>query len=201
MGNLAGQSVGRWPSDFMTDAELELKMVLSPDLPIAYAALAIEVEQNLLGRCMLEDAMPNDINPGWFNSYRHLIIYHAMNVALEESAACDVVTVAEVLESTGRLNEVGGLRYLGWIAQQSPAMRSWQFIPVLRGFALMRYRMVSKPNKRVVVRLDNALRHGWFHGKAWSATKEQLEAKAEITLCEIQEGEKGWVCYAYLRHD
>lgn len=183
----------------LSKVDLTMPMVQMPDLPGEYAALALKAEQDVLGLAILHGSMASvDISPGWFSSYRHLTIFYALAAAEEDHSRIDLVTVIEILDHAGRLEEIGGLSYLATIVKQCPDIQVWQLTPLLHGFALMRYNMTPKNEKKVIVRLDDAVWSGWLHGKAWLTTQEQLDAKNAKNLCDLPDGMLGWVCYAYL---
>lgn len=107
----------------MNEFGLPQIMVRMPTLPGEYSVLAQKAERDVLGLLMLwGDVDSVDIEPGWFSSYQHLTIYYALVAAADNHPRADVVTVSEELELAGRLDEVGGLKYLGAIAKECPSL-------------------------------------------------------------------------------
>jgi replicative DNA helicase len=97
--------------------------------PSATAALkvpphSVEAEQSVLGGLMLD-------NDAWFDVaelvsatdfYRtpHQLIFDAMTALAADDQPIDAITVSERLASKGQLDKVGGLAYLGDLAENTP---------------------------------------------------------------------------------
>lgn len=86
---------------------------------------SIEAEQSVIGGLLLD-------NDGWdkvadvvaeqdFYAGDHRRIFRAIGRLLESGKAADVITVAEFLDKHGMLSDMGGLPYLGTLAQQTPS--------------------------------------------------------------------------------
>lgn len=180
--------------------ELVNPMVPMPSLPDGYASMAAKAEQDALGLLMLwnDKQAVRDYEPSLFTSKAHLAIFLAIEAAAAHQEIIDVVSVSVELEQSGQLAEAGGLAYIAAIAKDAPQLRTWQLLPVLRGFALMRYAMAPKEGIKVIVRLRDAIEHGWLHGKAWLASGAQILARGGMCLCQLAADEHEWVCYAYL---
>jgi replicative DNA helicase len=60
---------------------------------------------------------------GWQDFYRreHQLIFKAVEALAERQSPFDVVTLAEALEKTSELDDVGGLQYLGDLANETPS--------------------------------------------------------------------------------
>ncbi len=86
---------------------------------------SVQAEQSLLGGLMLDnstwDKIADQVNQADFYRKEHRLIFHALSQLAEDNQPFDVVTLAENLESTGELDEAGGLPYLGTIAQDTPS--------------------------------------------------------------------------------
>lgn len=84
-----------------------------------------EAEQSLLGGLLLEsrhfDEVSNEIEHDDFYNKNHTRIYEAVQDLLEQSQPVDVVTVAEELERNDALERIGGLAYLGSLANNTPS--------------------------------------------------------------------------------
>lgn len=175
-------------------------MVPMPTLPDDYATMALKTERDALGLLMLWDDKQavREYEPSLFTTKAHLAIFLAIEAAATHQASIDVVSVSVELEQSGQLAEAGGLAYIGALAKDAPHLRTWEVLPVLRGFALMRYAMASKDGLKVIVRLRDAIEHGWLHGKAWFASGDQIQARGGMCLYQLAADEHDWVCYAYL---
>jgi len=85
---------------------------------------AIEAEQSVLGGLMLNnqliDEVSGTIDADDFYRNDHRIVFRAICALSLQNEPVDVVTVSEWLENTGELSTVGGLAYLGSLAQNTP---------------------------------------------------------------------------------
>jgi replicative DNA helicase len=86
---------------------------------------SVEAEQAVLGGLMLDsnawDAVADIVLASDFYRRDHRLIFEAIAEVAEIRGSCDAVTVSEQLERKGRLNEIGGLSYLGTIARDTPS--------------------------------------------------------------------------------
>ena len=86
---------------------------------------SVEAEQSVLGGLLLEpdswDSIADIITERDFYRSEHQLIFRHIARLAEQSKQIDVITVAESLESTGKLDKAGGLPYLGAIAQNTPS--------------------------------------------------------------------------------
>ena len=86
---------------------------------------SIEAEQAVLGGLMLDnEAWPNvteRLNSDDFYRRDHANIFRAVEVLANDSKPFDVVTLAEWLRSREQLSEVGGMAYLGQLAENTPS--------------------------------------------------------------------------------
>lgn len=82
---------------------------------------AIEAEQSVLGGLMIDnlacDKLGGMLEEGDFYTFCHRLIFKHIGILMLESKPIDVLTVAGILESHGLLEKVGGLGYLGDLAQ------------------------------------------------------------------------------------
>src|SRR5512132_1388732 len=97
------------------------------DLPLDQLKLpphSLEAEQSVLGGLMLDndaaDRIGDVVNADDFYSDAHRIVYRHITQLIAEGKPADVVTVSEALASTQKLDYVGGLAYLGALAQNVP---------------------------------------------------------------------------------
>jgi len=86
---------------------------------------SVEAEQAVLGGLMLDanawDAVADIVLATDFYRRDHRLIFEAIAEVAETRGSCDAVTVSEYLERKGRLEEIGGLAYLGTIARDTPS--------------------------------------------------------------------------------
>jgi replicative DNA helicase len=96
-------------------------MAADPKLP----PYSIEAEQSVLGGLMLDNRCWNDIADrlGVEDFYRedHQLIFRAIADLVNANRPCDVVTLSEHLRQRGNLDAVGGLLYLGTLANDTPS--------------------------------------------------------------------------------
>ena len=86
---------------------------------------SVEAEQSVLGGLLLEasalDKITDLVLPDDFYRQEHRLIYRQIVRLSELAKPVDVITVAEALEIAGELDKVGGLPYLGSLAQNVPS--------------------------------------------------------------------------------
>jgi replicative DNA helicase len=86
---------------------------------------SVEAEQAVLGGLMLDtnawDAVADIVVAADFYRRDHRLIFEAITEVAEIRGSIDAVTVSEFLERKGRLEEIGGLSYLGTIARDTPS--------------------------------------------------------------------------------
>src|SRR5215218_3211045 len=85
---------------------------------------SIEAEQSVLGGLLLDNAAWDKIGDviGEPDFYRadHRFIFRHIAQLIEENKPADVLTVAESLERSGKLAEVGGQSYIGSLSLNTP---------------------------------------------------------------------------------
>ena len=85
---------------------------------------SVEAEQSVLGGLMLDnhawDKVADVLTEDDFYRQDHRLIYRHICKLVEHSKPADVVTVAESLEMSAELQNVGGLAYVGVIVQNTP---------------------------------------------------------------------------------
>ena len=86
---------------------------------------SVQAEQSVLGGLMLDntswDQVADRVGPEDFYRREHRLIYEAVATLAEEVKPFDVVTLAEELERQGELDTVGGMPYLGALANDTPS--------------------------------------------------------------------------------
>lgn len=86
---------------------------------------SIQAEQAVLGGLMLDnqtwDKIADRLGEEDFYRRDHQLLFRAVKTLAERQSPFDVVTLAEVMEKFGWLEEVGGLAYLGSLAKETPS--------------------------------------------------------------------------------
>ncbi|OAI14322.1 replicative DNA helicase [Methylomonas lenta] len=86
---------------------------------------SIQAEQSVLGGLMLDnqtwDSVADKVVETDFYRRDHQLIFRSIAQLADKQDPFDVVTLSEVLESTGQLQDVGGLAYLGMLANDTPS--------------------------------------------------------------------------------
>ena len=86
---------------------------------------SIQAEQSLLGGLMLDNQtwenVADKVVEGDFYRREHKLIFAAVRKLADQQQPFDVVTLAEMLEGSGELEDAGGLPYLGVIANDTPS--------------------------------------------------------------------------------
>ncbi len=86
---------------------------------------SVHAEQSVLGGLMLDnqtwDTVADRLNQEDFYRKDHRLIFRAIQALAEKQSPFDVVTLSEVLEKFGWLEEAGGLAYLGALAKETPS--------------------------------------------------------------------------------
>lgn len=151
---------------------------------------SVEAEQSVLGGLLLEasalDKIADLITDDDFYRHEHRLIYRQIVRLSELAKPVDVITVAEALEIAGELDKVGGLPYLGSLAQNVPSAAN-----VRRYGEIVRERSIMR--KLVEVGTDIA-------SSAYNPTGRdaaQLLDEAESKVFEIAEagsrGKQGFI--------
>ena len=104
---------------------------------------SVEAEQSVIGGLLLEnealDKIGDILSPDDFYRHDHRLIYEHICKLIERSRPADIVTVAESLESTAELSSVGGIAYLGMLAQNTPtAANIRRYAEIVRERSIMR---------------------------------------------------------------
>jgi replicative DNA helicase len=140
-----------------------------------------EAEQAVLGGLMLDaaawDSVADVVTEQDFYRPDHQLIFGAIASLAGESKPCDVVTVSQHLERTGRLDSAGGLAYLSSIARDTPSAANVRaYADIVRERSLMRQ----------LVRAGTDIATAVFHNDGESA--RELVDRAEQRVFEIAEG-------------
>ena len=86
---------------------------------------SVEAEQSVLGGLLLDntrwDQLADKLSVKDFYRKEHRLIFNAIQALSGDSKPADVVTVAEWLDNKGELEDVGGLAYIGSLANNTPS--------------------------------------------------------------------------------
>ncbi|MEX0957720.1 MAG: replicative DNA helicase [Burkholderiales bacterium] len=104
---------------------------------------SVEAEQSVLGGLLLENTAWEKIvdllSEADFYRADHRLIYRHISKLVEASRPADVITVSESLDSTRELENVGGLAYIGALAQNTPSSANIRrYAEIVRERAVMR---------------------------------------------------------------
>jgi replicative DNA helicase len=104
---------------------------------------SIEAEQSVLGALLIDssawDQAADVVTAADFYRPDHRIIFESLSELVAGSRPCDVVTVSEQLERRGRLEDAGGLAYLGTLARDTPTAANVRaYANIVRERALLR---------------------------------------------------------------
>ena len=104
---------------------------------------SVEAEQSLLGGLLIDnessDKIADVVTSKDFYRNDHSTIYQHIIKVIESNQPADIVTVAESLEKNDELAAVGGLSYLGLLAENTPAASN------IRGYAqIVRERSIMR---------------------------------------------------------
>ena len=144
---------------------------------------SLEAEQSLLGGLLIDnealDKVADLLSVTDFYRQDHQIIYQHIHRLIERSQPADIVTVGESLESNSELNTVGGLEYLGLLAESTPTAAN------IRGYAqIIRERSIMRNLVEVGTDIvDNAL-------SPQGRDAQQLLDESESKIFQIAEAGK-----------
>jgi replicative DNA helicase len=144
---------------------------------------SIEAEQSLLGGLLIDnealDKVADVVSVSDFYRQDHQIIYQHIYQLIERSQPADIVTVGESLESNAELNTVGGLEYLGLLAENTPTAAN------IRGYAqIVRERSIMRNLVQVGTEIvDSAL-------SPQGRDAQQLLDESESKIFQIAEAGK-----------
>ena len=158
---------------------------------------SIEAEQAVLGGLMLDksawDNVGDVVTADHFFRPDHTLIFESIAALAGEAQPCDPVTVSEHLARLGKLNEAGGLAYLGTLTRDTPgAANARAYAEIVKERALLR-ELVSaggeiassvwseegEPARDLVERAERrifAIAEGSARGKGYVSAKQSLPA-------------------------
>ncbi|MFM1977652.1 MAG: replicative helicase [Pseudomonadota bacterium] len=141
---------------------------------------SVEAEQSVLGGLLLEnealDKIADVLSEVDFYRHDHRLIYHHISKLIEQSRPADIVTVAESLENSAELSSVGGIAYLGALAQNTPTAAN-----IRRYAEIVRERSVM----RKLVEVGSGIAESAYNPQGRDA--QQLLDEAEAKIFKIAE--------------
>jgi len=141
---------------------------------------SVEAEQSVLGGLLLEnnawERVADLIGEADFYRADHRAIWRQIVRLIEENKPADVVTVAESLESLGKLDDTGGLSYLAALAQNTPSAAN-----IRRYAEIVRERSVL----RKLAEVGSGIAESAYNPAGRNAT--QILDEAEAKVFEIKE--------------
>jgi replicative DNA helicase len=144
---------------------------------------SVEAEQSVLGGLLLEnealDKIADILTASDFYRHDHRLIYQHIGKLIEHNRPADIVTVAESLDNAAELSSVGGLAYLGALAQNTPtAANIRRYAEIVRERAIM----------RKLVEVGSGIAESAYSPQGRDA--QQLLDEAESRIFQIAEGGK-----------
>ncbi len=122
-------------------------MAVPPKLP----PQALEAEQSLLGGLLLDnmqwDEVVEQVGEQDFYNQNHRLIFQAIGGLQYSGQPADVVTASQWLASQGKLEAVGGLTYIGTLANNTPSTANiLTYARIVRDQAILRS-LISAANQ------------------------------------------------------
>ena len=117
---------------------------MSHELDTALPPHSVESEQSVIGAILLAgsnalDHIEGVITEDDFYRHEHRLIFAAIRTLANAGRPIDVITAAEALEATGSLERIGGLVYIGELAQNTPsAANIRRYAEIVKERALLR---------------------------------------------------------------
>ena len=146
----------------------------------------LHAEQSLLGGLMLDnsawDRVADMVSEGDFYRREHRLIFEAITKLATVDQPFDVVTLADTLESNKRLNDVGGLSYLGTLASQTPSAANIQAYAKIVRQASVRRQMIAA---------GTAIADSAYHPDGREASELLDEAERRVFAIAEQESRGG----------
>lgn len=144
---------------------------------------SVEAEQSVLGGLLLEnealDKVADILSANQFYRHDHKLIYQHIAKLIEQNKPADIVTVAESLESSAELSTIGGIAYLGALAQNTPtAANIRRYAEIVHERAVMRQ----------LVEVGSGIAESAYLPQGRDA--QQLLDEAEAKIFQIAEGGK-----------
>jgi replicative DNA helicase len=144
---------------------------------------SIEAEQSVIGGLLLEnealDKVADILNVHDFYRHDHKLIFKHIIKLIEHNKPADILTVAESLENTAELSNIGGIAYLGTLAQNTPtAANIRRYAEIVHERSVMRQLVAAGSSIAESAYAPNGL------------DVQQLLNDAELKIFKIAEGGK-----------
>lgn len=144
---------------------------------------SVEAEQSVIGGLLLEnealDKVADILSAKDFYRHDHKTIFEHISRLIELNRPADIVTVAESLENKAELSVVGGIAYLGALAQSTPtAANIRRYAEIVHERAVMRQLVV----------VGSGIAESAYAPNGRDA--QQLLDEAEAKIFQIAEGGK-----------
>ena len=145
---------------------------------------SIEAEQAVLGGLLLEngawDRIADQVAESDFYRQEHRMLLRAITQLIAEGKPADVVTVAELLQSLGELEAVGGLPYLVSLTSNTPSAAN-----IRRYAEIVREKSIVRGLYEVAMRMEEAcLGQG-------IAAPEKIAQEADIAMARLLDRQGG----------
>ncbi len=144
---------------------------------------SVEAEQSVLGGLLIEnealDKVADILVPSNFYRHDHRLIFEHIAKLIERNRPADIITVAESLENSAELSAVGGISYLGALAQNTPTSAN-----IRRYAEIVHERAVM----RKLVEVGSSIAESAYSPQGRDA--QQLLDEAEAKIFQIAEGGK-----------
>ncbi len=151
---------------------------------------SIQAEQSVLGGLMLDnetwDKVADRLGEEDFYRHDHQLIFRAIKLLAEKQSPFDVVTLAEVLESSGWLQQAGGLAYLGAMAKDTPSAAN-----IVAYADIVRERSVLRQLIHTAAEVADAAYHP--KGRELSSLVEEAEQKIFQIADQRRRGGSGFI--------
>lgn len=149
---------------------------------------SIEAEQAVLGGLMLDnnawDIVATKLAPEDFYRQDHKLIFNTMADLARQSSPIDLVTISEKLEQNHKMNNVGGIAYLGEIAKNTPsAANIAAYTDIVKQRSVLRH----------LITIGNEIADCGFNpnGRTPAELLDQAESKVFAIAEQGQKGENG----------
>ena len=150
---------------------------------------SIEAEQSVLGGLLLDNAawdrIADFLSEADFYRFDHRLIFQSIARLISATKPADVITVFEMLQVSGKAEEVGGLAYLNSLAQNTPSAAN-----IRRYAEIVRERSVLR--KLVTVADDIASAAFAPKGREVRELLDEAESKVFAIAEEGSRGQKGF---------
>lgn len=151
----------------------------------SYASLkvpphSLESEQSVIGGLLIENAaldrVADILSASDFYRHDHRLIYQHISQLIINNKPADIITVAESLENSAELSGVGGIAYLGALAQNTPSSAN-----IKRYAEIVRERAVV----RQLIEVSSGITDSAFNPQGRDA--KNLLNEAELKILKIAE--------------